>query len=187
MTRTPLSPEIISATLYLPNGSASEVPYTPSAADFKHMDLAIKEAGLAVSEGNPAVGAVVVSPSDVYSAHSTELSDRDLRNHAEMNAYGMAQPELGDDMSHTMWYTTVEPCHMCLGPIVQGEVGALYYAVARDDAPDFFRPRAIVLDQLLRDAGRTILVVSGIRREQSLKLLIGENKRHTSGQKKRSK
>lgn len=178
MARTLSNPETFEGRLYLPNGDMHLVPYVASRSDYQHMDEAIREAEKAVQEGNPAVGAVLVTGKGKYAGHSTEITDNDLRNHAEMNAYGKAKEEVGLHMPDSMWFSTMEPCQMCIQPIIQGESGSLFYAVERDEAPDYFRKKQVVLDTILRDAGRTILVVAGIRKVKALELLTPKTKRH---------
>lgn len=176
-----LPKESIEVTLYMQGKTHEGYSWKPSREDYHYMDIALDEAEEAANEGNPAVGATFVAPSTssrqgfVVSAHSTERTTSDLRNHAEMLAYGKAQPLIGRDLSSVAAYTTAEPCGMCGHIFEQGHIGKLVIAASRADAPEFFRQRALNLHEKLLDSGRTILVVRGIRKARAIKLLTQEN------------
>ena len=172
----------IQATLYLPNGDSQPIDYKASDADYAHMDMAIREAEIARDEGNVAIGSVFAAIIDgedrTFPAHSTEVVDRDLYAHAEHNSYRGIQPFLGMDLSPVIASVTVEPCRSCLNLFIQGGVGQLHFAARYADVPGYLRPRSLDFDYMLRHAGRTMLVVEGIRKAESLKLLTPENKVH---------
>lgn len=182
MAKTLRNPDTLEATLYQPDGSVSQFAYIPSREDYKFMDMALLEAQLALDEGNVAIGAVLVAvkgkQTRIFSAHSTEITENNLDAHAEYNAYQEARPVVGRDLSTTTAYVTSEPCDGCTNRFVQGHVAKLVYASDYNDAPGFFRERNMTLDRRLRDAGRTILVVRGLRKAEALKLMIPENKVH---------
>lgn len=176
------NPDTLEGRLYLPGGNVQSFPYEPSIEDYRYMDMALAEARLALEEGNVAIGAVfaVAAGSDtrVFTGHSTEITDDDLDAHAESNAYQLAKPVVGRHMGNVSAYVTSEPCDACAHRFVQGHVGKLIYAADYNDAPEFFRSRPYGLDHKLRHSGRTILVVSGLRKAESLALLTRENKVH---------
>lgn len=180
--------ELLIAQVFTPDGGCFETPYLPSSEDHRYMSLAFEEANLALEEGNPAVGAVIVTghgkDAHIFRGHSDEITTQDLSRHAEMNAYRKAQPELGLDLSSSSLYVTAEPCEMCGHIYTQGHIGKIVIAAMRTDAPDFFRQKRWKFEDRLKDAGRSVLVVSGFRREESLCLLTPENKKHNSAHQK---
>jgi tRNA(Arg) A34 adenosine deaminase TadA len=182
MGKTLDNPDALEAKLYQPAGNVSPIPYPPSREDHRYMDMALEEAQLALDEGNVAIGAVFVATlgheTKVWRAHSTEITENDLDAHAERNAYKQCQPVLGRDLSPVVAYVTSEPCRGCGNRFAQGRVGKLIYGADYNDAPGFFRSRETGLDTMLRDAGRTILVVPGFKKDEALGLMIPANKVH---------
>jgi tRNA(Arg) A34 adenosine deaminase TadA len=144
------------------------------------MDNALAQAELGLGIGNSPVGAVLATPFGEFEGYSTEAVEDDLRKHAEMNAYEKAQPHLGMDLSQSSLFTTLSPCGMCFSLVTQGRVGAIYIAAEYGDVPDFVRPRDYDFDKMLRSAGRSVLVVVGLRKERAIKLMTPANKRHKS-------
>lgn len=182
------NPETLVGTVYVPSGETYEIPYEPSAVDTQFMKLAVEESKDAISEGNVAVGAVMsyLDPKTNRlkhaSAHSTEVISNNLVAHAEDNVYNEIQPILGRDLTSATLYVTTEPCNSCAHSyVIQGHIGALFIATSRDDTPHYFRQKEWTLDKQLRDAGRTILVVRGLMREEALKNLTAATKVHRSG------
>ena len=182
MAKSLQNPDVLEATLYMPNKDVSIFAYPPTSEDFRYMDMALGEAQIALDEGNVAIGAVIVatvgSRTHVFKGHSTEITDDDLDAHAETNAYKQAQPVLGRDLSSAAAYITSEPCDGCVNRFAQGQLSKLVYASDYNDAPGFFRERSLSLDTKLRDKGRTIVVVRGLRKIQALKLMVPANKVH---------
>jgi tRNA(adenine34) deaminase len=181
--RTPyVKAAALHARVFAPTGHSFDTMYTPSKEDYEFMSMAFEEAVKAREEGNPPVGAVIATGVDdqthTYRGRSDELTTKDLRRHAEMNAYDAAQPELGLDLSASSLYVTAEPCEMCGHVYTQGHIGKIVIAAMRSDAPDFFRQKRWNIDDRLQHAGRSVLVVSGFMREEALQLLTAENKRH---------
>jgi tRNA(adenine34) deaminase len=172
----------VESRLYTPDGNIQEINYSPSKEDYDFMQIAIDEANLALSEGNPAVGAAFVTgkrtPGSVFAAHATDITDGDLLAHAEVNAYKKARNEFGRDLSSMTAYVTLDPCEMCSRLMAQGHVGKLVVAAKYDDVPEFVRKRKISLDQRLRDAGRTILVVHGVMSEEAKSLMTKDTRFH---------
>ena len=96
-------------------------------ADF--MREAIREAGLALSEGELPVGCVVVRDGQIVArAHNTCEADRDATAHAELLAIRRSSRVTGDwRLSDCTLYVTLEPCPMCAGAIMQARLGRLVY------------------------------------------------------------
>ncbi|MGQ5712274.1 tRNA adenosine(34) deaminase TadA [Desulforudis sp. DRI-14] len=93
------------------------------------MREALKEAEKAFALGEIPVGAVVVVNGQVVACgyNLREMLD-DATAHAEILALREASRKLGDwRLSEATLYSTVEPCPMCAGAIVQARVRKVVY------------------------------------------------------------
>jgi tRNA(adenine34) deaminase len=82
------------------------------------------------------VGTCIVSGSKMLSvAGNRTRTDRDPTAHAEMVALRDAAQKLGNyRLSATVVYSTIEPCAMCAGALIQARVGRLVYGAADERA-----------------------------------------------------
>ena len=98
------------------------------ATDHEHfMRIALEEARIGATEGNSAVGSIIVDGETVV-AHGRNLvtSDSDPTAHAETVALRNAGANLGQtDFSGMTLYTTFEPCPMCCGAILASGINTL--------------------------------------------------------------
>ena len=97
--------------------------------DIYFMKLALEEAGIAFSEGEVPVGAVLVSEGNIISkAHNTRETSKDPTAHAEMLAIRKGV-EKSDSwrLSDVTLYVTKEPCIMCAGAMVNARIRRLVY------------------------------------------------------------
>lgn len=102
--------------------------------DVTFMRLALTEAEQAAAEGEVPVGAVAIHPEAgiVGRAHNEKERLRDATAHAEILVLGQAATALGSwRLEGVTLYTTLEPCPMCAGAIVQARVDRVVYG-ARD-------------------------------------------------------
>ena len=93
------------------------------------MDLALKQAEIAASNGEVPIGCVVVHDGAVIAqAGNRTLTDRDPTAHAEMVALREAARKLGRErLTDCDLYVTLEPCTMCAGAISHARIRRLYY------------------------------------------------------------
>lgn len=143
--------------IHLPLPSREEMEY--------FMGLALAEAELAFAEGEVPVGAVVVREGEVIGrGHNQREALKDSTAHAEIIAMRRAAQHIGDwRLVGCILYTTIEPCAMCAGAIVQFRVPLVVYG-ARD-------PKAgcvdSVIDLLRRpEFNHRATVIAGIRAEE---------------------
>lgn len=100
-----------------------------SEADF--MREAMREAEIALNEGETPVGCVIVQNGEIVArAHNEREKTRDPTAHAEMLAIRRAAKADWRLAGATM-YVTLEPCPMCAGAISQARIGRLVFG-----APD---------------------------------------------------
>lgn len=126
------------------------------------MIAALKEAALAVAEGDVPVGAVVLDPSGavVGRGHNRREAAHDPTAHAEILAMREAATAAGSWRldGHTL-VVTLEPCAMCAGAILQARIPRLVFG-AWDDKAGAVGSRW----DLLRDArsGARVEVIAGV-------------------------
>lgn len=93
------------------------------------MRLALEEAGLAVSEGEIPVGAVLVIEGEIVSkVHNARERLSDPTAHAEVVALREGARMRGRwRLTDAALYVTKEPCVMCAGAMVNARLGRLIY------------------------------------------------------------
>ena len=129
------------------------------------MGEALAEAQLAVERGEwPFAAVAVVNDAMVARAHDRVEQADDPTAHAVVVALREAARRLGRTrLADATIFSTVEPCAMCVGALLESDVEALVYAVPnqRDGA-------AGSVIQLAQHSSmpRRIKVVSGIRRDE---------------------
>jgi tRNA(adenine34) deaminase len=116
--------------------SDGETPEGLERVDERWMRAALAEARRAAeSHAEVPVGAVVVGPAGelLAAAGNRTRTDCDPTAHAEIVALREAARRAGNfRLSGSTVYSTVEPCAMCAGALVQARVGRLVYG-ARDE------------------------------------------------------
>ena len=93
-------------------------------ADIHFMETAITLAQDAAEKGEIPVGSVLVKDSQVLSASgNSPISNDDPSAHAEINVLRAAGKLIGNyRLVETCLYTTLEPCVMCAGAILNARV-----------------------------------------------------------------
>jgi tRNA(adenine34) deaminase len=96
------------------------------------MREALVEAGKAYALGEVPIGAVVVLDGEIIGrGHNLREKLLDSTAHAEVLAMREAARNIGDwRLSDAVLYSTIEPCAMCAGALVQFRVKLLVYGAA---------------------------------------------------------
>ena len=96
------------------------------------MDLALKQAQIAETEGEVPIGCVIVRDGAVIAQGANRtLADRDPTAHAEMVAIRAAATALGSErLVDCDLYVTLEPCTMCAAAISFARIRRLYFALS---------------------------------------------------------
>jgi tRNA(adenine34) deaminase len=130
------------------------------------MGEALAEAQLAASRGERPIAAVaVVNDAMVARAHDRVEQSDDPTAHAVVVALREAARRLGRvRLSDATIFTTMEPCAMCVGALLESDVEALVYALPNDR--DGAAGTVVQLAQH-PSMPRRIKVVSGIRRDEA--------------------
>ena len=133
------------------------------------MGEALAEARAAMAQGERPIAAVaVVDEAMVVRAHDRVVESNDPTAHAVVIALRETARRLGRArLGDATIFSTVEPCPMCVGALLESDVEALVYAV-----PNAIDGAAGTVIQLAQNPalGRRIRVVSGIRREEAEEL-----------------
>lgn len=128
------------------------------------MRIALEEADKAGSEGNIAVGSVIISGDSVVAkGRNLVSSSLDVTAHCETDALRNGGKALGhvDFSGHTL-YTTAEPCPMCCGAIMASGISMVVMG-ARPE-PSQRRYGDYTVEKLIQLAGfeQKLQVVTGI-------------------------
>ena len=143
--------------------------YMNKAEDEKWMREALKEAENSFSNEEVPVGAIVVKDGVVIGRGSNRKESlKDPTAHAEIIAITAAANSVGDwRLDGSILYSTLEPCLMCAGAVIQARISKVVYG-ARDEK---FGAFGSVTD--VRDKGWNwkFKVRSGVLKEDSANLL----------------
>ena len=131
-------------------------------SDDYFMSLAIEEARIADGLDEVPIGCVIVFHDQVIArAYNRKTLDKMATSHAEVLAINEACRKLGTwYLDDCVLYTTVEPCLMCTGAIVQARIKRIVYGCDNHDFGYLSH-----LDNKKRE------VVSHVRREECLAIL----------------
>ena len=121
------------------------------------MREALKEAALALKQGEVPIGGVVVCKGHIIArGHNLTELLRDPTAHAEMQLITMATESLGGKyLTDCTLYVTVEPCPMCAAALAWAQLGRLVYGA--DDpkrgyslfSPSLLHPKTEVVKGVL--------------------------------------
>ena len=95
------------------------------------MNKAILMAKLAYSNGDVPVGCVIVRNNKIIaSSYNRKEIDGIATSHAEVIAINKACRKLGTwHLEDCILYTTMEPCMMCTGAIIQSRISCVVYGI----------------------------------------------------------
>ncbi|MCP3700452.1 MAG: nucleoside deaminase [Aliivibrio sp.] len=97
----------------------------------KYMRIALEEAQVALDKGNIPIGACIVLDGCVISrAHNEVDSSRSDLKHAEMQALTQVDSRLFELSTKVSIYSTLEPCAMCAGAIVNTGIQEIVYGAS---------------------------------------------------------
>ena len=106
----------------------------PADVDREFMHAAMEQARAAMAEGNMPIGAVVVHDGRIVGVGRNAIENPpDDTHHAELRAIQDAGSFLAEHKHQCTIYTSLEPCMMCLGAIVNVAIDKVVIA-----APDSY-------------------------------------------------
>jgi tRNA(Arg) A34 adenosine deaminase TadA len=102
--------------------------------DERLMRLAIEEARKALASGEVPIGAVLARDGEpIAMGFNQPIQAKDPTAHAEIVALREAAQHFGNyRLANSVMYSTIEPCAMCAGALIQARVSTLVYG-ARDE------------------------------------------------------
>ena len=97
----------------------------------KYMEVAIEEAKQSLLSEDIPVGALIIKDDKIISkAHNEKELQKDVTKHAEILAIERACKKLNTwHLDECVLMTTMEPCMMCSGAIVQSRIKKIIYGV----------------------------------------------------------
>ena len=110
----------------------------------EYMELAYKEALKAYKRKEVPIGAVIVKEGKVITkSYNQKEKKHQVTKHAEIIAIEKASKKLKNwRLENCELYTTLEPCPMCLGAIIQSRIKTVYYVISADNSHlDFFESK----------------------------------------------
>ncbi len=134
------------------------------------MNEALKEANMALEEGEVPVGAVVVCDNAIIGrGHNRTENLRDPTGHAEIIALSAAATSLNNwRLNQATVYVTIEPCLMCTGALVLARIKKLVFGACDEKFGACGSVYNIPKDGSLN---HTFEVTSGVLAEETKKLL----------------
>ncbi len=103
--------------------------------DIYYMNLALKEAKKAIKYGDIPIGCVIVMNNKVVSKafNKKEFNNNPIK-HAEIIAIEKASKKLNTwHLDECTLYTTMEPCLMCAGAILQSRISRIVYGLQNNN------------------------------------------------------
>lgn len=131
------------------------------------MRLALAEAESARDLGEVPIGAVIVNAiGDVLSAASNRtITDSDPTAHAEILALRIAGEKIGNyRLTGCTLYTTIEPCVMCAGALVNARISRLVFG-AHDERFGGVETKFRLCDSV--ELNHRMEIVSGVLSDES--------------------
>ena len=96
----------------------------------KFIDLAFEEALKALKNNEVPIGAVIVNKEKIVvgKGHNQTETLKDSTAHAEILALKSASKKINDwRLDDHIIFSTIEPCEMCMGAIVEARIKEVYY------------------------------------------------------------
>jgi cytosine/creatinine deaminase len=133
--------------------------------DARFMRAAYEQALKSYHEGGLPIGAVMVQRGSIIAAgHNRRVQDGDPIAHGEMDCFRRAgrRPRYDD----IVLYTTLSPCMMCAGTVVQFGVRRVVIGEARNfpGNPDFLRAHGVTV--VLMDDAACVALMDRFKKER---------------------
>lgn len=131
----------------------------------KYMTIALKEAQKAFKKKEVPIGTVIVKNNKIIAkAHNQKEKTNIVTKHAEIIAIEKACKKLKTwHLNDCILYTTVEPCLMCSGAIIQSRIQKVIFATSNEKYGQ--------LKKIAQNNKIKILIEEGILKKESINLL----------------
>ena len=130
-----------------------------------YMKIALKEAKKALKKNEVPIGAIIVKNNKIIAkAHNQKEKTKIVTKHAEIIAIEKACKKLKTwHLNDCILYTTVEPCLMCSGAIIQSRIDKVVYGTENEKFGK--------LNNIIKNDNIKIEIESGILKNESIDLL----------------
>lgn len=136
------------------------------------MQIALDEAKIAFDNGEVPIGAILVDKNSkeiISKNHNQKEQSQKSTAHAEILVIQEANQKINNwRLENLVLFTTVEPCLMCAGAIIQSRIPVLYYGI-NDEKFGAVKSLFQSLDD--QRANHQVEVHSGICQAESKKLM----------------
>ena len=130
----------------------------------EHMQLAYNEALKAYKKGDVPIGAIIIKNNKVIAkSYNKKEKNNNAILHAELDVINKACKRLKTwHLEECILYTTLEPCLMCMGAIVQSRINEIYYATKNNNFGEI---------NIIKKYNKQIKINSGLLEKESSELL----------------
>lgn len=131
----------------------------------KYMTIALKEAKKAFKKNEVPIGTVIIKNNKIIAkAHNQKEKTNIVTKHAEIIAIEKACKKLKTwHLNECILYTTVEPCLMCSGAIIQSRIKKVIFATTNEKYGQ--------LKNIVKNNNYKIQIEEGILKNKSIELL----------------
>jgi len=139
--------------------------------DENFMQEALKEAAIALDQGNWPIGCVIVLDGKIVArAHNSVYSTNDRLAHAEMLALRSAQDLLNKKHGQATLYTTYEPCPMCFGASILSRIKKVVCGIDLDHSGAMYFRKNLPL--LFKQEKFSIELTRGVLADECAKIFM---------------
>ena len=130
----------------------------------EYMQLAYNEALKAYKKGDVPIGAIIIKNDKVIAkSYNKKEKNNNAILHAELDVINKACKKLKTwHLEECILYTTLEPCLMCMGAIVQSRINEIYYATKNNNFGEI---------NIIKKYNKQIKINSGLLEKESSELL----------------
>lgn len=130
----------------------------------EYMQLAYNEALKAYKKGDVPIGAIIIKNNKVIAkSYNKKEKNNNAILHAELDVINKACKRLKTwHLEECILYTTLEPCLMCMGAIVQSRINEIYYATKNNNFGEI---------NIIKKYNKQIKINSGLLEKESSELL----------------
>lgn len=130
----------------------------------EYMQLAYNEALKAYKKGDVPIGAIIIKNNKVIAkSYNKKEKNNNAILHAELDVINKACKKLKTwHLEECILYTTLEPCLMCMGAIVQSRINEIYYATKNNNFGEI---------NIIKKYNKQIKINSGLLEKESSELL----------------
>ena len=136
----------------------------------KFMKRAIELSKESINSGGGPFGSVIVKDDKIISEGINRVTvNNDPTAHGEIVAIRNACKELNTfNLSNCLFYSSCEPCPMCMSAIYWSRIGKVYYANTRDDAKKIEFDDSFIYSEISKENKDRSILMEQISRDEAL-------------------